>query len=70
MKEFYNMPENEIFLFLKAVRKNIPENKPENYGKVVNFTCPICGKTAACVRSEYNGHIHAKCEGCGSAVIE
>lgn len=61
---------NKVFTFLKVLRENIPEDKPENYGKVINFTCPICGKTASCVRSEYNGHVHSKCSGCDITIIE
>lgn len=57
---------NNIIVFLKALRENIPEE----WGKIVEYTCPICGGTVKCVRSDYNGHIHAKCEKCDMAVME
>ena len=33
-------------------------------GKVYEFTCPLCGRTAKSARAKSNGHLHAVCE-CG-----
>lgn len=33
-------------------------------GKVYEFTCPLCGRTAKAARAKSNGHLHAVCK-CG-----
>ncbi len=62
--------DSNIFIFLKALIDNLPTDKPENRGKKIEYTCPLCGGTVSCSRSEYNGHVHAKCHDCGFAVIQ
>lgn len=64
------MQKEKIFTFLKALGENVPEDKPENRGKVFEFTCPLCGGNVKGVRFEYNGHVHAQCEGCNMKVME
>lgn len=64
------MQEEKIFTFLKALCENVPEDKLENRGEVFEFTCPLCGGNVKGMRSEYNGHVHAQCEGCNMKVIE
>lgn len=58
--------DSNIILFLKALKENIPEE----WGKKVKYICPVCGGTVRCARSDYNGHIHARCEKCGMGVME
>lgn len=60
----------KIFSFLSELEKNIPEDTKENRGKSFSFECPLCGVTVNGSRSEYNGHVHAKCTGCGFGMIE
>lgn len=35
-----------------------------------DFKCPVCGGKAHVIRSEYNGHNHARCNTCGFRVME
>lgn len=60
----------KCFSFLAELEKNIPEDTTENRGKPFSFKCPLCGGTVNGVRSEYNGHVHAKCSDCGFGVME
>jgi hypothetical protein len=32
--------------------------------------CPLCGGTIHAIRSINNGHLSAKCDGCGRRVME
>ena len=58
------MDELEKFLsFIEAI------TKAENDGKN-DFICPICGGTAHFERARINGHLHAKCDGCGTKMME
>lgn len=61
---------SDIIKFIKAVCENIPDNKKQNYGKRIEFVCPICDDKAWCIRSEENGHVMARCQGCGFSIIE
>jgi hypothetical protein len=54
---------DDIFAFLKAVNAAAEEGRED-------FTCPICGGSAHWARSEYNGHISAKCDKCKIRVME
>jgi len=58
--------EYEFFAFMKAVS----ENASKEWGKAVEFVCPICGGRAMVIRSTYNGHINAKCESCGMSFMQ
>lgn len=60
----------ELMIFLKALNESVPDDTPENRGKVIEFICPICGGTAKCVRAEYNGHIHAECTKCDIKIMQ
>lgn len=39
-------------------------------GKVIEFTCPLCGGKAQVQQSEYNGHHAARCSSCNANFIE
>ncbi len=69
-KDIYLQSSGKIVVFLKAISNNITADKPENRGKVIEYTCPLCGGTVRCSRSEYHGHVHARCRGCGFGVME
>lgn len=62
--------DGQIAEFLRELKKNIPADKPENRGKKIEYTCPVCGGTVSCSRSESDGHVYAKCRDCGFTVIE
>ena len=55
---------DEIFTFLKA----IPDIK--EWGVEHTAPCPFCGGTIKAIRSINNGHLSAKCDGCGRMVME
>lgn len=54
---------DDIFAFLKAVNAAAEEGRKD-------FVCTICGGSAHLARSEYNGHITAKCDKCKIRVME
>lgn len=56
--------------FMKSVTENAPSKNRKEWGKSVEFKCPLCNGTVTCVRSTYNGHIFAKCDGCGHMIME
>ena len=58
---------DNFFEFAKAVGTSM---KGVERGIVVSFECPVCQSTAQSVKSEYNGHVHAKCKGCGFELME
>lgn len=58
--------EMKMLPFLKALKENLPEE----WGKEVQFPCPLCGGIVKCSRNNYNGHFFAKCGKCGVGVIE
>ncbi len=58
---------DNFFEFAKAVGASM---KGVERGIVVSFECPVCQSTAQAVKSEYNGHVHAKCKGCGFELME
>ena len=60
----------KIFSFISELQKNIPEDTKENRGKSFSFVCPLCGGIVNGIRSKYNGHVHAKCTGCGFGMME
>lgn len=39
-------------------------------GKMYEFNCPICNSTAKAIKSDYNGHLFAKCEKCDMTIME
>lgn len=39
-------------------------------GKMYEFQCPICNGQAKAIKSDYNGHLHAKCEECDLTIME
>lgn len=53
----------EFFAYLEALQKAIEADEHD-------FTCPICGGEAHWERSEYNGHIHSRCEQCKTTLME
>ena len=63
--------ESNFFKFMKAAINTLPlkEAKSE-WGKVIEFQCPVCGGNAKTVRSKENGHLRAVCEKCGMKIIE
>lgn len=75
-ERFYKMSKistrtiDEIIKFSMVVDKNALSNERKNWGKSVEFECPLCNGTITCVRSTYNGHIHAKCSGCNFTIME
>ena len=58
---------DNFFEFAKAVGTSM---KGAERGIVVSFECPVCQSTAQAVKSEYNGHVHAECKGCGFELME
>lgn len=58
------MMNDEIFTFRKAI-PDITE-----WGVEYKTTCPLCGGTITAIRSVINGHLSAKCDGCGRRVME
>ena len=54
----------------------------ENVGKIFQWAkhlkwgghtlirCPWCGKDMIISRSDYNGHVHARCQSCKSGVMQ
>lgn len=50
--------------FMQAVPQSMDR------GKKYNWTCPLCGGMVTGSRSEYNRHLHAKCLGCGFAIMQ
>ena len=52
-------------LFSKAARAVC-----KKAGVTYDFKCPICGGEASVCKSEYNGHHHAHCSGCGIGFME
>lgn len=58
--------EIEDFLkFFKVANDTIKEK-----GKEYEFICPLCGAKAKGIKSNYNGHLWAKCEQCDMNIIE
>lgn len=55
---------DEIFTFLEAI-PDITE-----WGVEHTAPCPFCGGTIKAIRSINNGHLSAKCDGCGRRVME
>lgn len=55
---------DDIFTFLKAI-PDITE-----WGVEHTASCPFCGGTIKAIRSINNGHLSAKCDGCGRRVME
>lgn len=55
---------DEIFTFLEAI-PDITE-----WGVERSAPCPFCGGTITAIRSINNGHLYAKCDGCGRRVME
>jgi len=53
----------DIFDFMRAIPKF------EDRGEVHTAPCP-CGGTIKAIRSVNNGHLTAKCDGCGRRVME
>lgn len=53
----------KYFAFIEAI------TEAENNGKN-DFICPICGGTAHFERARSNGHLHAKCDGCRTRIME
>lgn len=44
---------------------------PDFQDRGVEHTAPCpCGGTIHAIRAEYNGHLHARCDKCGAALIE
>ena len=56
-------PYDSMVTFLKAL--NEAEGKDQR-----EYSCPLCGGTVRWTKSEYNGHIFAKCDKCGIVVRE
>jgi hypothetical protein len=54
----------DIFKFLEAI-PDITE-----WGVEHTAPCPFCGGTIKAIRSINNGHLSAKCDGCGRRVME
>lgn len=54
----------DIFKFLEAI-PDITE-----WGIEHTAPCPFCGGTITAIRSINNGHLYAKCDGCGRRVME
>ena len=58
-KEDKLMNIEEMMSFMVAASDAVKDR-----GKVYEFTCPLCGRTAKAARAKSNGHLHAVCE-CG-----
>ena len=61
---------SDMSAFLNAVCDNIPTNKKQNYGKRIEFVCPVCRGNACCMRSPESGRVKARCMDCGFTVVE
>lgn len=57
------LTEGDFWNFMKAQRA--AEARGEE-----TFECPICRSEAHWKRNDYNGHIQARCHGCGMKVME
>lgn len=60
--------ENEIENTLKFI--GTANNVCKLKGKMYEFNCPICNSTAKAIKSDYNGHLWAKCEKCDMTIME
>lgn len=40
------------------------------FGKSCEFVCPVCAATAKAEKSNFNGHLHARCPKCKCEMIE
>lgn len=58
-KEDKLMNIEEMMSFMVAASDAVKDR-----GKVYEFTCPLCGRTAKAARAKSNGHLHAVCK-CG-----
>lgn len=65
-----NTIDSHIIKFLTAVKDNVPEDKPENRGKIIEYTCPLCGGTAIVVRTKPNGNVYSACRDCKFSMYE
>ena len=54
--------DGKIIEFIKAIPNEM------DWGRVYLVTCP-CGGTIKAIRSINNGHLTAKCDGCGTRVM-
>ena len=58
-----NYDEQHLYDFMSAVFKATNAGKDE-------FICPICGATARCGKSSYNGHCYAECKKCRTRLMQ
>lgn len=53
----------DMFSFMVAASDAVKDR-----GKVYEFTCPLCGRTAKAAKAKSNGHLHAVCK-CGIQIM-
>lgn len=62
--------ETSLKFMSTAINLLPPKGTKSEWGKVIEFQCPVCGGNAKTVRSKENGHFRAVCENCGIKIIE
>ena len=63
--------ESDFLKFMStAINKLPPKEAKSEWGKIIEFQCPVCGGNAKAVRSKENGHLRAMCKDCGIKIIE
>ena len=60
---FVDKSDRQLANALAAIRAVAPwRNTKPPYGKQGNIECPVCKGTLRLSQSNYNGHVHAKCD--------
>lgn len=68
MSKADEIEDKEIEDFLKFLK--VASNTCNERGKHYEFECPLCKNEAVAIKNTYNGHLWAKCDGCGVKVIQ
>jgi hypothetical protein len=62
MSKADEIEDKEVKEFLKFIE--VANDICKERGKEYKFECPICKGNAHAIKSDYNGHLWAKCEKC------
>ena len=60
---------NEMFQRMMAFVE-VADGVCEKCDTIYTFVCPICQGEAKAIKTSYNGHLRAKCDSCGYAMMQ